>query len=604
MAETQPTSPQLPRNLMLAISCGQGLALFLLWRALTNEVWPSLTPAINFPLWTFVLIAPTLLLFTLERGNLLRSLEAAGLFSAVMVLLGAWVGWQASPHGAFPIESLLAAYVLSALIACFLGLMFIQRWVGASPRSLRRKAGITPEGERGAGEQSRSNARGLLPGAANSYAALFALSWRNFLVAALAGATTVGVSLILFLSAELFAVIGIEFFRELVRKDWFLLPVLAVAFGLGVAMFRQRVRVIDGITSLLEGLARLLLPLIAAVTVVFLGALPVTGLAPLWETGNGTALLLWLNALALFLVNAAYQSGRNRPYPPLVHSGLCGVIALLPVISLLALYGLYLRIDEYGLTVLRCWAFTVFLMLALFSGGYSLTVVRKRAAWPPHLGQANSVMGWVVLAVMLLVNSPLLDFRSLSLKSQMARLDAKEIALEEFDFHYAKHHLARPGYLVMESLIARVEKTDPGLAAIIRDPVRRMPPKTRFDEVWDRLVYRPEPFETPPGLRETIWRAGPRSPEAYDDFVLIRIDLDTDGEPEYVLSAVQRGPDRVDAWQYARNGGEWNARRLFLRGESPEDADLAHMLRNGDIETVAPRFQHLQVGELQFQDAP
>ena len=568
MSEAQPTFPQLPRNLMLAISLGQGLALFLLWRALSNGVWPSLTPAINFPLWTLVLIGPTLLLLTLEQGNLLRSLKAIGLFSAVMALLGAYVGWQASPHGAFPIESLLFAYVVTALIACFKGLMVVQRWV------------------------SRLS---------SSYAVQFTLSWRNFLVAALAGALAMGVNLILFLSAELFAVIGIEFLRELVRKDWFLIPVLTVAFGLGVLIFRERVRVIDSITSLLEGLARILLPLIAAVAAVFLGALPMTGLAPLWETGNGTALLLWLNAFALFLVNAAYQTGRTLPYPAAVHGVLSCAIAVLPVISLLALYGLYLRIDEYGLTVLRCWALAVFLVLALFSGGYAFGIVYKRAAWPQQLGQVNSAMGWVVLALMLAVNSPLLDFRSISLQSQMARVEAGEIELADFDFYYAKHHLARPGFLEMEALTARFENSDPELVQRIREPFRHIQGEIHFDAMWDRIVYRPEPFEAPAGLREAIRHSGPREPEAHDTLVLVRIDLNSDGTPEYVLLAKNRDYGHIDAWRYSHDSDGWVSRPLYLHSDAEEGVDLATMLRNGDLELAAPRFQNLKIGDLQFR---
>ena len=569
MSEARPTTLQLPRNLMLGISFAQGVALFLLWRALELEVWPSQTPAVNFPLWTFVLVWPILLLLSVDKGNLLRCLQAVSLFSAVLVLLAIYVGWQATPHGEFPIESLLFVSVVTGLIACFKGLMYCQQWTGQTERS---------------------------------YEALFTYSWRNFLVSGLAFALILGVSLILYLWGALFSQIGIDFFHELFREDWFLFPVLAVAFGLGVLIFRRLVSVIDSITSLLEGLMRLLLPLIAAVVVIFLGALPFTGLAPLWDTGSGTALLLWLNAFGLFFVNAVYQTGRALPYPLLVHRLLSPAIALLPIVSVLALYGLYLRIDEYGLTVARCWAFTVFLILALFSGGYAWCIVRRRAGWPQHLGQVNTIMGWVVLAVMLLVNSPLLDFRSISLSSQLARVEAGEIEMREFDFHFAKHHLARPGYLEMQSLIDRFEDSDPELVQIIREPFRRMAEETQLNEGWERMVYRPEPFEAPPGLREAIRRSGPFGPDSYDDFVLVRIDLDADGEPEYVLLALERDYDLVNAWRYSRESGAWNSQWLFLRHDLPESTDLAEMLRHGEIELVTPRFQRLKIGELQFPE--
>ena len=242
----------------------------------------------------------------------------------------------------------------------------------------------------------------------------------------------------------LFSAIGIEFFRELFGRDWFLFPVLASAFGMGVLVFRRLVSLIDGITGLLEGLMRLLLPLAVAVVMIFLAALPFTGLAPLWETGNGTELLLWLNAFVLFSVNAVYQTGRGAPYPPAVHRVLCPGIALLPVLSVLALYGLSLRVGQYGWSVERCRALTVCALLAMFSTGYAWCIVRRRGGWPQDLGRVNKTLGWVVLALMLLVNSPLLDFRSISLASQFRRVDTGEIDLRDFDFHYARHHLARP----------------------------------------------------------------------------------------------------------------------------------------------------------------
>ena len=124
-----------------------------------------------------------------------------------------------------------------------------------------------------------------------------------------------GVAALLALWAMLFLVIDIKFFEELFSKDWFLFPVLAVAFGIGVFVFRRLTGVIDSITNLLAGLMQLLLPLVILIMALFLAALPVTGLEILWETGKGTSLLLWLNAAVLFFINSVYQTGRQAPYP-------------------------------------------------------------------------------------------------------------------------------------------------------------------------------------------------------------------------------------------------------------------------------------------------
>ena len=48
------------------------------------------------------------------------------------------------------------------------------------------------------------------------------------------------------------------------------------------------------------------------------------------------------------------------------------------------------------------------LLLALFSAGYALGIVRRRDEWPDTLGRVNAIMGWVIVALTLLVNTPVL----------------------------------------------------------------------------------------------------------------------------------------------------------------------------------------------------
>ena len=563
MAEPARDPLPLPRNLMVVVAFAQGLVLLLLWRAMTHEVWPSQTPALNVPLWTVAITAPTLFLLTVEAGNLKRATLFVGAFCAALALLGVYIGWQASPIGAFPTGPLIATFVFTILVACFKGAMYLQQL--AARETIR-------------------------------YPALFTRSWRNFLVFGLSWTLTVGVALVLALWGALFAVIGIDFFQELFRRDWFLFPVLAVAFGLGVFIFRRLTRVIDGVTSLLEGLMRLLLPLTAAVVAIFLAALPFTGLAPLWETGNGTALLMALNAITLFTVNAVYQADRHAPYPLFVHRPLYVCVALLPVVSALSVYGLSLRVVQYGWTVERCWALTLALLFAAFSIGYTWSIVRHRDRWPAALGRVNVGMGWVVLGVMLLVNTPLLDFRKVSLASQFARVERGEIALRDFDFRYAREQLARPAWLRLEALAEEHETSDPELTALIRP----LPPGAPGERIWESVTLRPEPFDVPEGLRaiaEREWYTGDRS-----TVVLIRIDMDGDGEAEYALLNAEAGGDYAWGTLFRQAGEEWV--RFALDASAPGALDVNAALREGTVGTVDPTLPDLQVGELVFRPEP
>ena len=567
MNKDGPAQTNPPRNLMLLIALAQGIALLLLWRALTNETWPARQPVVNFPLWTLAIVLPALLLLSLESGRAVRTVSRVGLFCVVLVLPAVHIGWQASPFGEFPIASLLFVYIVTMGIACFKALMYLQLHIANAP--------IT-------------------------YRSLFRYSWRNFLVIALTAPLVWGVALILFLWGALFQAIGIDFFADLFARDWFLFPVLAVAFGLGVLIFRHLATVIDGITSLLEGLIRLLFPLIISVVAIFLAALPFTGLQPLWETGNGTALLMGMNIFALFFANAVYQPGRRPPYPAIVHRLLFAGTGLLPIISMLALYGLYLRIAQYGWTVERCWALVICILLALFSAGYSLGIVRRRDDWPETLGRVNVIMGWVIVALMLLVNTPLLDFRSISLASQFARVERGEIEIYDFDFYYAREHLARPAWLRTQALLEEVEESDSRLAELIREPRPPRTPVAGAEDLWERLAYRPEPFDVPEDLRPFIESSYAAH---YDNLMLVAVDLNQDQALEYVLIGTTEF-DVLWAEGFYRQDDEWLSLNVRRDVSGASDAEIETSLQSGEIEAVPPQFQDLRIGDAEFSFMP
>lgn len=561
-------------TLMLLISLAQGFALFLLWRAGENQVWPSQTQVANFPLWTIAVALPLLLLLGLEDRNERKTAMFVGLFSALLALLGVYIGWQVTPLGEFPPDSIIATFILPLILGCFLALLFL---------------------------------RPAVLGRAPDYAEVFSDSWRNALVAGLSWALTLGVFGILMLWGELFRVIGIEFFIDLFTEDWFLFPVLSVVVGLGIFIFRGKANVIAGITSLLQGLMWLLLPLVVTVTVLFLGALPFTGLDPLWDTDNGTALLMALNLFALFALNAVYQHGDRESYPPPLHRLLCVGIALLPVVSLLALYGLYLRVDQYGWTVARCWALMISLLITLFSLGYASNVIRNRERWTDKMASVNLPMSLLMLALVLLLNSPLLDFRKISLASQQGRIECGEIALEEFDFFDARENMGRPAWLWMQEVIEENRDSNPELAQLALEPVRPTFVATTSDaperlDIRGWATYRPEPFPVPDDLDEAMQSsvvAAYIDSETPNELVLFRADLDGDGAAEYILVASLSVPV-VDSQELIVSGfreedNGWRELHFFPFLASPASS---LQLMETEIQVVPSQFSDLQIGDV------
>jgi hypothetical protein len=551
---------------MLAIALAQGLCLLFLYRSEEGGFWPSGAPLWSVPLWTLTVAVPVLLLLSLTRGNAAALLRDIGGFAAILALLALYTGWQAEPFDEFPIGRMIAIYTATLAIGSFKALMYLQ--------------------QRASGEPLR-------------YRQLFTYSWRNFLVGAFSGLFTLIFWLILLLWSRLFSVIGIDFFKDLFSEDWFFIPVSAVVFGLGISVFRQLTRVIDNITSLLHGLIKLLLPLLLAVAVIFLSALPFTGLELLWGTGTGTALLLWLLALTLFFTNAVYQDGREAdPYPRVLHRAIYAALCVMPVVSMLSGYGLFLRVQQYGWTIERCWALVAWLVLSLFALGYVVGILRRRDSWTRELARVNTGMGLAVLAIMLLSNSPLLDFRKLSLASQLARVESGDIRLDEFDYWYVRNHLARPGYLAIENIKAGLGEEDAQLLAMINAPYRSAAVvPSDVDVFWKKMRYRPAPFEAPLDLRPRLERHANRALD--NNPVLVQADLDSDGDEEYLL--LMTGEHGISFMQfYYRDASGWQIGDLRLRPTGSGEL-LRENLLEGDLSLEPPRFQNLRIGDIEFQ---
>ncbi|MGI9202366.1 MAG: DUF4153 domain-containing protein [Woeseiaceae bacterium] len=554
-------APELPRKLMLLIAAVQGIALLFLYDAMESGTWPSASPLWNFPMWLIAIAVPVLLLLSLEEGKELRAARLIGVFAVILIALGVYTGWQATPYDEFPVYNLTWVFALSLGLGCFKALMYLQQRVAEKPMS---------------------------------YEVLFTYSWRNALTIALSLVLTFVFWLILMLWAQLFRAIEVDFFYDLFREDWFLFPVLSVAHGVGVIIFRNLTRVIDSITRLFEGLIKILLPLAVIVAVVFLGALPVVGLDALWSTGRGTSLLLWLLAVILFFTNAVYQDGRGeRPYPVIMHRIVYVALLTMPLLSILSFYGLYLRLEEYGWTVIRGWAFITWLVLTLFVVGYSVGIVRKRDDWTTDLAKVNTGMGLVVLFLMMVVNSPVLDLRKLSLNSQVGRVESGRLELADFDFWYARQSLARPGYLFVERKIAELGDSDPDLVDKMNNPVPsyRAQALQTTENLWANMRYRPERFEVPESVREKIDSYGASYPPQVET-VLIRADLDNDGVDEYLHLLANENYFQNGQLYYTADD-QWKNITISI---FPNSGNVSDTLANADVEIVRQRFGNVRLG--------
>lgn len=562
---------QIPKPLIIAISFLQGIALTFLYQSVEQDLWPATQPVWLVSLTTLAISLPLLTLFCLTTSNIKQTIKYIIPYSLVLSLLGAYVGYQQEPQELITNSGVIGVFCFTALLASFKALMYIQQYIS------QQKV---------------------------SYSALFKLSWRNFIIFSECW-IFVGIFWgILHLGAALFATLKIDFFQELLRKDWFVIPVLNLAFGFAIIVFRNIAHTAENISTILQTLIKFLLPVLTIVSFGFLFTLPFTGLTPLWKTGSGSLWLMWLQALTLFFVNAVYQNeSHERPYHPLLHRLVFIGVALLPIYSLISAYGLWLRIDQYGLTVSRCWGVLVWALLACFSFGYLAGILKKRDAWLETLNSINIAMGLVVLVCMLLVNSPLLNFQQIAATSQVARLESGKEDFVNFDYNYFARSLGRQGYLAMQELKEKSQQTSPKTAAIIeRMYVDRRQAKTQrtLSQFKKSLTLWPTEQSFTEDFFEAIYKeySVPKWPvHGESSYYAIAKDLNRDGKPEYIVIVENIYNTTASMWLKSEEGWQSN----YMATSNPiKTRYLKAHLNDEEVQAVKQKWDKLKIGDLEF----
>lgn len=287
-----------------------------------------------------------------------------------------------------------------------------------------------------------------------SYPLAYDHAWTNAILWCL-GWAFVGVTLLLsFLLAALFQLIKIDFLNDLLQKQWFWRPLVGLAFGLGLALLREHSRIV----SLLQNVGMLVLGVLAPVLAIGLGlfllALPITGLQPLWDaTKSTTPILLGCVVGALLLVNAVLGNGaddapRNRV---LRWAALVLAIVIFPLAGIAAI-ATGLRIGQYGFTPERLWALTFVILATVVAVAYLVAVIRGRALWAERVRPANLHLAIITCGVALLLATPILSFNAISTRDQVARLESGRITPEKFDWRALAFDFGEPGRHELERL--------------------------------------------------------------------------------------------------------------------------------------------------------
>ena len=540
----------------------QGLSLYGLHLCFEHDLWPSQHPAFFVPIITALVMWPIGIAYLEGKANHRRVIFITGLTVAAMLPLATYIGWQVTPWPNIQSEAILAGYIFSMIAIAFMLLLILERHLIGQPRR---------------------------------YSDFYSASWSNGLVALMTGALCIAVALVLSLWSALFTVIGIHFFRTLFTHDLFIALCGCITIALGISTLRQRESIIRPLSKVASSLAQLLLPVVIIVELLFLLALPVTGLAPLWGTGNGTALLMALTGLAL-LGTVVYfgETPNSTDHSRGMHMFITLGVIVLPILCLLSAYGLSLRVLQYGWTVERCWALAIWIVLTGFASSYALAALRHRSDWSLSLSQINRLGLYGSLALLLAIQSPLLDFRKISLASQIERTQLDGHQWANFDFGYSREMLGRPGWLHSTNLIEEVGEDNPELAELIKNPPRRLPGAPFAQEA--NLTLYPGDLLVPATLLPIIRSESMGSVEQH----IFPVQLKTDGSTQFLVASRFNESFVSLGIYYVTPEDEWRRRELQSSDPIGMNDEVLSALIDGRYAIDAPEFNALRINGTRY----
>jgi hypothetical protein len=580
----------LPVILMAAVV--QGGALYALHLAIKGHHWPATDQAWLIALYSVVVFVPMTVQLLAEYAR------AAPLWRLVAILAAAYFyfGWH---HGA-AVSALRTDPLIGTEQFFPLGLLLTVLWLLALPFAQSRLA---------YGDWTIR------------YAALFTNGWRNKLVLAEAALFTGLFWLLLLLWQTLFHMLGLNFFRELFEEPLFVYPVTSLAFGCALHLIGSLERltsvVLEQLLNVLKWLGLLAGVILACFTVAL--ALKLPGLLFTGQKAIGAAWLLWLTAVVVLLLNAAYRDGSvSQAYPRWMAQFMRVVVPFTVVVSSTALYAVLLRSRHYGLTVERVWAFVVGGAALLYSVGYAISAFGK-GPWFGGIARVNVSVAIALMAVICAALTPLLSPYRLAAYSQYRLVldrgaqapEGKDAAQPGPGTNTAMHYLRFDSGMYGEEKLKLLAQLDSGADAentrraakiLLSQKLRwERPSATDFHDALASLRVFPAgrvlDADLVNKLNADLGTMGVSF--AFQGFekrtVGVFIDLNGDKSDEFVLLTPYRG------LVYEKQSDHWAQAAIVLPMSSsqPEldfNRAIIDELAKGNVSAVTPKWNELSIG--------
>jgi len=553
----------------LAVGLAQGLALYSLYSAYDDKVWPATQGLLFAPLllsWFFI---PTLLISALGELPGRKALAWATVALAITASLAFFDNRSAWPEDWVYAKDAMQPHVVpSAKLIFFWGTgLFIAHVLVLGGYTDRRLMA--------------------------SYPTHFDTAWKLALQLAMAALFVGAFWLLLWLGAGLFNLIKLNFLERLISHAWFSIPVVTLAAAGALHLTDVRPSLVRGARTLLLTLLSWLLPLIVLIATGFVISLPFTGLQALWATGHASALLLTAAAALVILINATHQDGEPDRLPPRIlrQSGTLAALLAVPL-ALIATYALYLRVAQYGWSVDRVFLAGSVMVALGYAGGYAVAALRP-GAWLNSIKTWNFGVSLLVLVLIIALLSPLGSPERIAVADQIARLNSGKISAEKFDYRFLRWEGGRYGMQALLRLAKdKASYTGRMAQAALQQHNRYIPTALEGQQLIDRLTVYPAGMKLPQSFAQMKWGLGGQQPfiqpncpaESSCDAILT--DLDGDGRSEILIVNSKFSSSQV--FREDGSGGWKLAGTINLPPQCPRVLDA---LRQGRFQIQPPAFR-------------
>ncbi|MBI1219734.1 MAG: DUF4153 domain-containing protein [Rhodobacteraceae bacterium] len=380
------------------------------------------------------------------------------------------------------------------------------------------------------------------------YPTLFAQSWSIVVRIAAAWIFVAVIWILVYLSDALLNLAGVSVIADLIARP-------GVSWGLTGAVLGLAIAVVNELTDYVSPdlalrLLRLLVPVVLAVSVLFLIALPIHGLSTFYGRFSSAQTLLAMAVGAALLVSTALGEGEAEAVrAPVMVRATQGLALILPLLAALGAAGVWLRVAQYGWTPPRIASALVAVTMLGYGVIYAVAVLGGEG-WAARIRRGNGTMALAVLAGTALTFTPLLDAQRISATSQLVRYTSGRLGVGDLDLAAMRNDWGLAGAATLAQLTALAAQ--PGQEALQArlTAAAAATPESRDESVVAlrralraRLPLRPaQPAGTPdPLLDALLGRANPGDLRAWLDACGRSL---PDGRPGCVLVSGSFLPDR------------------------------------------------------------